>query len=199
MKVTKRLVSILAATLMGSSIALAGGIYHVDQAASSIIWKGSKVGGEHMGTVSLKNGNLLFSEDGLSGGSFEIDMTTINTTDVQGRQKRRVDRHLLSKDFFASKLFPAATLDIANVDKSSQDGSYNVTADLSVKGITKKINFTAYIDLEGNKATAKADIVFDRSDYDVRYRSDSFFENLGDKLIHDDVEVGVFLTLYKDS
>ena len=199
MKITKTIVSILATAFIGSSIAFAGGVYQVDPAASSITWKGSKVGGEHVGTVSLKNGNLLFSENGLIGGSFEIDMTTINTTDLEGRQKKRVDRHLLSKDFFSAKLFPAAKLEITDVENSSQNGAYDVTADLSVKGISKKINFTAYVDHQGNKATAKADIVFDRSDYDVKYRSGSFFENLGDKLIHDDVEVGVVLTLNKDS
>lgn len=199
MKVTKKLISILAAALLGSSIAVAGGQYQVDPAASSITWKGSKVGGEHVGTVSLSSGNLLFSDQGLSGGSFEIDMTTINTTDVQGRQKKRVDRHLLSKDFFAAKLFPAAKLDITNVENSSKGGAYNVTADLSVKGITKEINFTAYVDHQGDKTTAKADIVFDRSDYDVKYRSGSFFQNLGDKLIHDDVEVRVVLALSKES
>ena len=199
MKESKKLVSILAAAFIGTSVALWGGQYIVDPAASSITWKGNKVGGAHVGTVSLKNGNLLFSEDGLTGGSFEIDMTTINTTDLEGRQKKRVDRHLLSKDFFAAKLFPSAKLDITDVKKSSQDGAYDVTADLSVKGISKKINFTAYVDHQRNKATAKADIVFDRSDYDVKYRSGSFFENLGDKLIHDNVEVGVVLTLHQDS
>ncbi len=199
MKESKKLVSILAAAFIGASVALWGGQYQVDPAASSITWKGSKVGGAHAGTVSLKNGNLLFSEDGLTGGSFEIDMTTIKTTDLEGRQKKRVDQHLLSKDFFYAKLFPAAKLEIANVENSSQDGAYNVTADLSVKEISKKITFTAYIDHRGNKATAKADIVFDRSDYDVKYRSGSFSENLGDKLIHDDVEVSVVLTLHQDS
>ena len=68
-------------------------------------------------------------------------MTTINTTDLEGRQKKRVDRHLLSKDFFAAKLFPSAKLDITDVKKSSQDGAYDVTADLSVKGISKKNQF----------------------------------------------------------
>lgn len=199
MKITSKLILILAAALMGSTIAIAGGLYQVDPAASSITWKGSKIGGEHVGTVSLSSGNLLFSDSGLTGGSFEIDMTTINTTDVQGRQKKRVDRHLLSKDFSAAKLFPAAKLDITKVEKSKQDGAYDITADLSVKGITKKIDFTAFVNHAGDTATAKADIVFDRYDYDVRHRSGSFFENLGDKLIHDEVEVGVLLTLRKDS
>ena len=39
----------------------------------------------------------------------------------------------------------------------------------------------------------KALLVFDRSKYDVQYRSGSFFENLGDRLILDDVELEVTL------
>ena len=62
MKITKKLVSILATTFIGSSIAFAGGLYQVDPAASSITWKGSKVGGEHVNRIS-ENGNLLFSEE----------------------------------------------------------------------------------------------------------------------------------------
>ena len=114
----------------------------MDTAASSITCKGSKVGGAHVGTVSLKNGNSLFSEDGLTRGSFEIDLTTIITTDLKCRQKKRLDRHLLSKGVFATKLFPSAKLDITDFKKSSQDGTYDVTANLSINGISKKINFT---------------------------------------------------------
>ena len=33
----------------------------------------------------------------------------------------------------------------------------------------------------------KANLIFDRSKYDVRFRSGTFFENLGDKLILDDI------------
>ena len=41
----------------------------------------------------------------------------------------------------------------------------------------------------------KAKLVFDRSKYDVRYGSGSFFENLGDKLILDDIELEATLVI----
>ncbi len=199
MKIIKASAILLATTLLGSSIVLAGGSYNVDTSASSISWKGSKVGGAHEGTVSLKSGNLEFSGGGLSGGSFEIDMTTINTTDLSGGRKKKLDGHLMSNDFFSVESFPSAKVKITNVSKGAEKGVYDVTADLSVKGISKEIQFTAHIDHNGDSATAKADIVFDRSNYDVKFRSGSFFQNLGNKLIHDDVEVGVMLALSKDS
>ncbi len=199
MKIIKASVTLLAATFIGSSIVFAGGSYNVDPSASSITWKGSKVGGAHEGTVSLTSGNLEFSGGGLSGGSFEIDMSTINTTDLSGGRKKKLDGHLKSNDFFSVKSFPSAKVEITSVAKGADKGVYDVTADLSVKGISKEIKFTAHIDHDGDSATAKADIVFDRSNYDVKFRSGSFFENLGDKLIHDDVKVGVMLALSKDS
>ena len=40
-----------------------------------------------------------------------------------------------------------------------------------------------------------AKLVFDRSKYDVRYGSGSFFENLGNRLILDDIELEVTLAM----
>jgi polyisoprenoid-binding protein YceI len=192
-------ITTMAATLfLGSAMGLADEVYSVDPSKSSIEWRGSKIGGAHTGTVALKTGYLSFKGDKLEAGSFEIDMTTIDTTDVTDRTKRRVDRHLLSKDFFAVRLFPAATLEIASVIQASEVGVYEVIADLSIKGISKEIRFTAVVDKDDNSASAKAEIVFDRSHYNVKYRSGSFFQNLGDKLIHDDVEVRVDLSLERD-
>ena len=39
----------------------------------------------------------------------------------------------------------------------------------------------------------KANIVFDRSKYDVRFGSGKFFQNLGDKMILDDINVAAHL------
>ena len=45
--------------------------------------------------------------------------------------------------------------------------------------------------MEGNKAMAK--LVIDRSKYNVRYGSNSFFDNLGDKAIDDEFELDINL------
>ena len=43
--------------------------------------------------------------------------------------------------------------------------------------------------------TAKADITLDRSEFDVRYGSGSFFDNLGDKTIYDEFDLNVKLVV----
>ena len=62
--------------------------------------------------------------------------------------------------------------------------------ELTIKGIKHPVDFTIIL---GDKKTAIANLTFDRSKYNVRFRSGSFFENLGDKLILDDIRMEVSL------
>ena len=75
---------------------------------------------------------------------------------------------------------------MVDIDGNSQilDG------ELTIKGITHPINFSITLNSENN---ATAMLVFDRSKYDVRFRSGSFFDELGDKLILDDIKLEVAL------
>ena len=43
----------------------------------------------------------------------------------------------------------------------------------------------------GSKAVASASVTIDRSEFDVRYGSGSFFDGLGDKMIYDDFRLDV--------
>jgi len=155
---------------------------------SKVEWKGYKVTGSHAGTISLKTGSLDFKEGKLTDGSFVIDMTSINNTDMEGEYKGKLEGHLKSDDFFGVSKFPTATMDFTKV-KSSGKNAYDVTADLTIKGKTNKVNFV--LSVYGNKATASLKI--DRTKYDVQYGSTSFFEGLKDKAIYDEFDLVVDL------
>ena len=157
---------------------------------SSIEWKGEKVVGSHKGTIALKSSELIFKNNTLKGGSFVIDMTTIACTDLTGEYKRKLEGHLKSDDFFSVSSFPTSKLVITKASKSSKD-SYKVSAKLTVKGITKNIDFVAQI--KGNNLSAT--ILVDRTLFNVKYGSGSFFENLGDNMIYDDFEIKVNLEI----
>ena len=58
---------------------------------SVVKWTGYKVTGQHEGTISLKKGTLIFDGKTLTGGKFVMDMTTINTTDIEGDYKAKLD------------------------------------------------------------------------------------------------------------
>ena len=160
----------------------------VDTESSKITWKAYKVTGSHEGTINLASGNLDFNGTTLTGGAFVVDMTTINTTDLEGEYKQKLDGHLHSDDFFGTATHKTASLEITSV-KASGKNAYDATAKLTIKNITKEVNFT--ISVYGSKATASLKV--DRSEFDVRYGSGSFFDNLGDKTIYDEFDLVVDL------
>ena len=167
--------------------------YEVDTVNSKILWKGYKVTGEHSGTINVKAGDLSFTDGMLSGGSFTIDMTSIKVTDLSGAMAGKLEGHLKSADFFGIEKFPNATFNITRVVSRGTPGSYKIMGDLTIKETTKAIKFHAQLTEDGKTADAK--ITIDRSDYDVRYGSGSFFDNLGDKTIYDEFDLEVKLVV----
>lgn len=156
---------------------------------SSITWKGEKVTGSHEGTVNLSEGTLMFDENNdLIGGNFTIDMTSIAVTDLKvGDGKEKLEEHLKSDDFFGVYNHKKATFKINKVD--GKNGTYRVFGDLTIKGITKTSTFQMMV--KGNTATASFQI--DRTKYDIKYGSSSFFDNLKDKAIYNDFDLNVNL------
>jgi polyisoprenoid-binding protein YceI len=151
---------------------------------SKVVWKGYKVTGSHEGTIAIQSGSLSFDDDKLTGGEFVIDMTTINTTDLDGEYKGKLDGHLKSDDFFGVENHPTAKL-LFNKVKATGKNAYDVTGDLTIKGKTNPVSFT--ISIYGSKATASLKV--DRTKYDVRYGSTSFFDDLKDKAIYDEFDL----------
>jgi len=169
---------------------------NVDTDQSSIHWIGKKVTGEHAGTIKIKEGTLEMKKGMLTGGSFVIDMSSIAVTDLQGDMAGKLAGHLTSDDFFGTATHPTASLSITNV-KNLEAGTFDVTADLTIKGITHPVMFTTFVvgDDAGISATAK--IIVDRTKYDVKYGSGKFFDSLGDKMIYDDFELNVNIVASK--
>lgn len=160
----------------------------INTVKSNVEWKGYKVTGSHKGTINIKSGSLTFKDGKLFDGEFTIDMATLVSTDLTGEYKGKLEGHLKSDDFFGVEKFPTAKLLFTKV-KSNGKNSYNVNAEITIKGITKKVKVT--ISVYGNKAAATLKI--DRTKFDVRYGSTSFFDNLKDKAIYDDFDLIVDL------
>ncbi len=163
----------------------------IDTEKSVIEWKAYKVTGQHNGIVKIKSGSLEMEDGALTGGSFDIDMTTITVQDLEGGSKAKLEGHLKSGDFFNVEEFNTANFEITRVISRGKPGDYKIEGNLSIKGITKPIKFNALV--EGN--TAEATVTIDRSEYDVRYGSGSFFEDLGDKTIYDDFDLTIKLVM----
>lgn len=167
----------------------------IDLTQSKLEWTGKKLGGEHYGTIQLVSGYLIFTKKKLTGGTFEMDMASITCVDItDAKSNKRLVDHLKSEDFFSVERFPTSKFVITKVDPKSTN-EYTVTGNLTIKGKTNPITFTANVNSINNQTVANATLTFDRSKYDVKFGSQSFFENLGEKLVYDDVDMIVKLVM----
>ena len=178
----------LALTVVFSTLSVTAQTKKVDASKSSINWVGKKVTGQHNGTVSVKEGTLIFRGDKLAGGNFTVDMPTLTCTDLSGDSQGKLNGHLKSEDFFGTEKFSTSTLVFKTVAAKGKN-IYAITADLTIKNSTHPVAFD--ITVNGNTATTAFKV--DRTKYDIKYGSGSFFDNLGDKAISDDFELAVAL------
>ena len=165
--------------------------FEVNLEKSTIKWIGKKIGGEHSGEIQLKSGRLETKENKIIQGNFVIDMATITNTDIENNEYgQKLVNHLKNDDFFGVEKFPTATL-LIDEEYNFVDGIAKVNAKLTLKGKSNSISFEVK---KGNNEYFST-IVVDRTKYDVRYGSKSFFNNLGDKAIDDEFTLEVLLVL----
>lgn len=173
--------------------------YKVDVEQSYLTWKGTRVGGGHDGQVKIKNGHLEMQGRDIKGGEFIIDMTSIRVDDIKDESRNdRLRNHLLSDDFFSVEDHETAKIEITDA-QLGKGGKYNIVGNLTIKGQTHPVMFDAEIKQDDDKLESSADFTIDRTKWGVRYRSGSFFDSLGDRLIHDDIQIGVRLVSNKES
>lgn len=161
----------------------------VDVVNSKITWTGHKVTGQHDGVIQLEKGTLMFNDkQQLTGGTFTMDMSTLTVTDLEGDSKGKLEGHLKSEDFFGTEKHTKSTFVITKVE--GKDGKYKVTGDLTIKGITNPTTFDMMVK---DNNTATANLKIDRTKYDIKYGSASFFDGLKDKAIYDEFDLNVNL------
>jgi polyisoprenoid-binding protein YceI len=162
----------------------------VNKTQSLIRWYGEELTGKtHFGNLSFKEGRIELQDGLIIGGNFVVNMTSLSVEDLSGGAKARLEGHLRSDDFFSVDKYPEATLKISQKAKVEGDVQ-KLYGELTIKGIKHAVDFSIIL---VDKKTATANLTFDRSKYNVRFRSGSFFENLGDKLILDDIRMEVSL------
>ncbi len=177
------------------------GTYNVDAPKSTFKWNAKKVVGEHSGTVAYQAGNITINANKLAGADITIDMASIDCTDLSGEYHDKLVGHLKADDFFATEKFNTAKIKIKSASeiKGAATGSnnYNVVADLTIKGITKEISFPAFVVINPTQVIANAELDIDRTAFEIKYGSASFFEGLGDRAIANTFNVKVRIVANK--
>jgi polyisoprenoid-binding protein YceI len=129
-------------------------------------------------------------------------MTSITCSDLEDpTYNAKLVEHLKSDDFFSSEKHKEATFEITEIKPTegpaSPSGFHHVKGKLTIKAITHEIEFPAMITFNGNLVYAEAKIKVDRTKWDIRYGSGSFFNDLGDKMIYDEFVMEVNLAAEK--
>ncbi len=166
---------------------------HLKTDKSTLKWTGEQITTKtHFGSLKFKSGNITFENEIISSGKFLVDMTSLLVEDLQGNYKQRLEGHLKSDDFFSVEKFNESSLTI--VSSSKNDSGLDVNGNLTIKGITLPIKFKLEdLGMGQEEVRWKGVLTFDRSKYNVRFRSGSFFQNLGDKLILDEIRIETLL------
>ena len=171
-----------------------GGMFYLK--SGEVKWTGSKLTSSHWGTIDLVSA-VAEINDTLDKGTFVLDMNSIKSGDLEGPGAEGLINHLKSEDFFDVANHGTAILEVKGAEKKDGEDRYEMTANLTIKGITNEILFDAVVKAnEEGDIVSESDITIDRTKWDIRYGSGKFFEDIGDKLIKDEVsfEVSVVLT-----
>jgi polyisoprenoid-binding protein YceI len=172
--------------------------YAVNVEASSIEWKGFKPTGSHNGTIAIERGVVDVANGNIVGGSFIIDMNSIVVKDIPAEEKgnAKLTGHLKSPDFFDVESHPNASFTITGME--NVEGKMMLSGNLLLKEAKNNVTFPVSVSNTdgGLKLTSEA-FTIDRSKWNVKYGSKSFFDNLGDKFINDDIELKVMVKAAK--
>ena len=164
--------------------------YMADPSNSSIEWKGFKPTESHNGTINLESGVFSFKEDVIESGTFLIDMNSIVVLDIPADKKGNANLvgHLKNEDFFDAEKYPNAVFEVTGFE--TKDGQAMLSGNFTMKEQKNNITIPVSMSSEGDMLTLTSEtFTIDRSKWNVKYGSESFFDNLGDKVISNDIEL----------
>ena len=176
------------------------GLYNVLEDSSQVLWECEWLGGaKHDGSVQLISGSIDISETSDVNGKFIVDLNSMKCFDLKNEfTNKKLIGHLKSDDFFDVANYPNAVLELVS-GKNISGNEFKFNGNLTIKGRTHPVTFKGTVVENNSSYDADLKLIFDRSKYDVRYRSASLFSDLGDRIIADDVKLTVKAKFKRDS
>ncbi|MGV6832018.1 MAG: YceI family protein [bacterium] len=166
--------------------------FMADPTNSSIEWKGFKPTGSHNGTISVESGVFTVKDNVIESGTFLIDMSSIVVLDIPADKDGNANLvgHLSGPDFFDVEKYPSAAFDVTGFE--TKDGQAMLSGNLTMKEQKNNITIPVSMSMENDVLTLTSEtFTIDRSKWNVQYGSKSFFDNLGDKFINDEIELKI--------
>jgi polyisoprenoid-binding protein YceI len=180
-----------------------GEVFQVDTAGSHIRFTGNGVGKNHPGKFKLTSGNVSVANNQITGGTFDINIKSLEVEEKGDMFQSKLKPHLLSGDFFDAEKFGTAKFEITKVEPYKSDGkdtslvkgaNFNISGNLTLKDVTKNVTFPANVELDGDELEAKANFDIDRRQWQMNYGND---KTLGDKFISETVNIELDLKAKK--
>lgn len=181
------------------------GEYVVQADQSNVTWAGKKPlidGYVNSGAIAVTVGSISVGTETATG-EFTVDMNTLSVSDTPTKpgQESALEGHLKSEGWFDVATYPEATFVITEVrprGDSDTTFTYDVTGELTMKGVTDTLSFPATIYQEADGSVhASANFEFDRTKWGITAGSGSFFDNLADNVIDDMVALSFELVAQK--
>ncbi len=191
-----------------------GETWKLNTSESNVEWVGTKVTGYHTGNVPLKSGEIYVNNGEVVGGRFIMDVANMQVSGPKGSDaasNNKLLTHLKSADFFDVEKNPEGVFELTDIkpytggaikdttDSRQEeiskykvtDPTHTVSGNLTLKGITKNIEFPARITVSGNTAEAVAKFNIDRNDWNIVYKGKP------DDLIRDAIHLGISIKATK--
>ncbi len=168
-----------------------GTTYTVNTDASTVKWIGASPIKQHDGSLKISEGSLTVAGGNITGGSFTVDINSLNNNDLTGEYKGKLEGHLKSADFFEAEKYPTSKFEITAVEVAAEgENTHKVSGNLTLKDVTKNVTFPAKVTVSETEVTATANFNIDRSQWNMSYGADN---SLGDKMIKPEVNLTVEL------
>lgn len=173
-------------------------MYKANIEKSTIEWKGFKPTGSHNGTIAIAKGVVNVNDGAVESGNFTIDMNSITVLDIPADDEgnAKLKGHLTHADFFDVETYPHSTFEVTGA--KIVEGKTILSGNLRLKDVTNNISIPVTTSINGDTITLTSEtFTIDRSKWNVKYGSKSFFDNLGDKFINDEIELKINLVATK--
>lgn len=157
------------------------GTYLISSSQSVLSWEGKTALKKHYGTVDISSGELVVSENIVSG---EI---TFNMETIKSEIGKGLDNHLKNEDFFNTEFYPEAKIEITGYVNNEIQG------DLTIKDVTQPVSLPVKITQQNDQVVMAGSFTIDRTLWGIEYESSSIITTLGDKAINDLIDFDISL------
>lgn len=142
-------------------------VYSAQLDQSIVQWSGSKiVWGSHEWIINIQSGEIIIQDNTFVSGFVVIDMQTISSTDLEGKSKEGLDKHLKEEDFFDVLNHPTASIEVTWVQPISED-TYTFTSNMTILWVTNPEEFVGSVFNTDNTITLQTSIILNKDDYGI--------------------------------